>query len=80
MAQREPEAIEPSTPWEFAQSVLFTGHMIDAATRAEPRFPARAESASAGGDSGGGTAAPKRRRRADGGRCRWREWGRSAVS
>jgi hypothetical protein len=43
MAQREPEATEPSPSWEFAQSVLFTGHMIDAATRAEPRFPARAE-------------------------------------
>jgi hypothetical protein len=43
MAQREPEASESSTSWEFAQSVLFTGHMIDAATRAEPRFPARAE-------------------------------------
>jgi hypothetical protein len=43
MAQREPEATEPATSWEFAQSVLFTGHMIDAPTRAEPRFPPRAE-------------------------------------
>jgi len=43
MAQREPETTESSTSWEFAQSVLFTGHMIDTATRAEPRFPARAE-------------------------------------
>ncbi len=29
----------------FAQSVLFTGHMIDAADRKAPRFPARAEAA-----------------------------------
>jgi hypothetical protein len=43
MAKREPEATGSSTSWEFAQSVLFTGHMIDAMTRAEPRFPARAE-------------------------------------
>ena len=31
--------------WLFAQSVLFTGHMIDAPDRATPRFPARAENA-----------------------------------
>ena len=34
-----------SMGWMFAQSVLFTGHMIDAADRKTPRFPARAEAA-----------------------------------
>jgi hypothetical protein len=29
--------------WSFAQSLLFTGHMIDAAGRKVERFPARAE-------------------------------------
>jgi hypothetical protein len=29
--------------WDFAQSLLFTGHMIDAAGRKVERFPARAE-------------------------------------
>jgi hypothetical protein len=50
MAPREPETTKPaaaaaSTPREFAQSILFTGHMIDAASRVAPRFPARAEPA-----------------------------------
>jgi hypothetical protein len=36
---------EQATNWEFAQSVLFTGHMIDTAERDAPRFPPRAESA-----------------------------------
>jgi hypothetical protein len=29
--------------WEYAHALLFTGHMIDAADRQQPRFPARAE-------------------------------------
>jgi hypothetical protein len=50
MAQRDPETTElaaaaANTHWEFTQSILFTGHMIDAATRVQPRFPVRAETA-----------------------------------
>jgi hypothetical protein len=50
MAQGEPETTEPggaaaSPDWEFAQAVLFSGHMIDAESRMAPRFPARAEAA-----------------------------------
>jgi hypothetical protein len=29
--------------WEYAHALLFTGHMIDAADRRQPRFPASAE-------------------------------------
>jgi|HubBroStandDraft_1064217.scaffolds.fasta_scaffold337535_2 hypothetical protein len=49
MAQQEQRRAESaagnSASWEFAQVVLFTGHMIDAADRKVPRFPARAEAA-----------------------------------
>jgi len=46
MTEREPVRVETgSGRWEFAQSVLFTGHMIDAADREEARFPPRAEGA-----------------------------------
>jgi hypothetical protein len=49
MTEREPVRVETgagdSAGWEFAQSVLFTGHMIDAADREEPRFPPRTEGA-----------------------------------
>ena len=38
-----------SASWKFAQSVLFTGHMIDAADRTAARFPPRAEGAARGG-------------------------------
>jgi hypothetical protein len=41
----EADATGAPTGWEFAQSVLFTGHMIDAADRMAPRFPPRAEAA-----------------------------------
>jgi hypothetical protein len=34
-----------SADWEFAQAVLFTGHVIDSADRKAPRFPPRAEAA-----------------------------------
>jgi hypothetical protein len=44
--ERQPVRVETvAGGWEFAQSVLFTGHMIDAADRKVPRFPARAEAA-----------------------------------
>jgi hypothetical protein len=44
MAEREPlQDKVAGTRWEFAQSVLFTGHMIDAADRKAPRFPPQAE-------------------------------------
>ncbi len=44
--ERQPVRVETEAGgWEFAQSVLFTGHMIDAADREEPRFPPRAEGA-----------------------------------
>jgi hypothetical protein len=42
------EAAAASAGWAFAQSVLFTGHMIDAAGRKAARFPARAEAAARG--------------------------------
>jgi hypothetical protein len=49
MTERKPVRVETragdSAGWEFAQSVLFTGHMIDAADRKEVRFPPRAEGA-----------------------------------
>jgi len=32
-----------TTQWDFAQALLFTGHMIDALGRKVERFPARAE-------------------------------------
>jgi hypothetical protein len=43
--QDETEAAAVSGVWEFAQSILFTGHMIDAADRKVVRFPPRAEPA-----------------------------------
>jgi hypothetical protein len=43
--RREQSAAGNSAGWEFAHAVLFTGHMIDAANRKVPRFPARAEAA-----------------------------------
>jgi len=49
MTERKPLRVETgagdSAGWEFAHSVLFTGHMIDAADREEPRFAPRAEGA-----------------------------------
>jgi hypothetical protein len=49
MTQPEPVRVERGTEdsagWAFAQSVLFTGHMIDAPDRKVPRFPAQAEGA-----------------------------------
>ena len=46
MTAREPVRIGTGAAgWEFAQSVLFTGHMIDAPNRKESRFPPRAEAA-----------------------------------
>ena len=49
MTEREPVRVETraedSAGWEFAQSVLFTGHMIDAPDRKEVRFPPQAEGA-----------------------------------
>jgi hypothetical protein len=46
MTESEPVRVETGAGgWEFAQSVLFTGHMIDAADRKEARFPPRAEGA-----------------------------------
>ena len=46
MTEREPARDETGAEgWEFAQSVLFTGHMIDAADRKDVRFPPRAEGA-----------------------------------
>jgi hypothetical protein len=46
MTEREPASDETGAGgWEFAQSVLFTGHMIDAPDRKVARFPPRAEGA-----------------------------------
>ncbi len=46
MTESEPARDETGVGgWEFAQSVLFTGHMIDAADREEARFPPQAEGA-----------------------------------
>jgi hypothetical protein len=46
MTEREPVRFETGGgAWEFAQSVLFTGHMIDAPDRKEARFPPQAEGA-----------------------------------
>jgi hypothetical protein len=46
MTEREPARDETEAGgWKFAQSVLFTGHMIDAADREEARFPPQAEGA-----------------------------------
>jgi hypothetical protein len=46
MTKREPARDEMGVGgWEFAHSVLFTGHMIDAADREEARFPPSAEGA-----------------------------------
>jgi hypothetical protein len=46
MTEREPARDDTGAGGrEFAQSVLFTGHMIDAPDRKEPRFPPRAEGA-----------------------------------
>ena len=41
---QEPREPTPGT-FPFSHSILFTGHMIDAPTRTNPRFPAAAESA-----------------------------------
>jgi hypothetical protein len=50
MTEHKPDQDETATAavsgvWEFAQSILFTGHMIDAPDRKVVRFPPRAEPA-----------------------------------
>jgi hypothetical protein len=46
MMESEPVRVETvAGGWVFAQSVLFTGHMIDAPDREDVRFPPRAEAA-----------------------------------
>ncbi len=45
---QQPEVLRSAAPreegdWEYGHALLFTGHMIDAADRRQPRFPARAE-------------------------------------
>src|ERR1700691_3550494 len=50
MTEHKPDQDQTATAavsgvWEFAQSILFTGHMIDAPNRKVVRFPPRAEPA-----------------------------------
>lgn len=42
-AGAEPSELAAPGHWRFAHALLFTGHMIDAPERRQPRFPASAE-------------------------------------